>query len=398
MTNQNNTLTGEIDDPLDGAALEDGAALSLSGGGFKAAMYHVGALTRMNELGLLPELQRVSSVSGGSIVAGLLALRWKQLGFTKGVRKTAANFVDVVAQPLVDYCGTQGVDVPAGLAGILLPFRSASDGLRESYDKHLYDGANLQDFIDEASGPRFVINATNLQLNSLWRFSRAYAADHRVGAVMEPDFKVSHIVAASSGFPPFFSPVILDLAGEKVVPLGGEDRHVPAFMRRVELGDGGLYDNMGLEAVWKRYKTLLVCNAGDPNAENQNPPDDWYHQFMRTISFIHRQAENNRVRWLMSMAKANARKLAYFALRSSPSVFAAPGLDVIELDKASAASAREEPVRLWKMEPKILKRLVHHGYAMADASIRRWYLGGGVIMPNTPPAQFPVVKLKGKPI
>ena len=46
-------------------------ALCLSGGGYRAMLFHVGALWRLNELGLLPRLDRVSSVSGGSITAGV---------------------------------------------------------------------------------------------------------------------------------------------------------------------------------------------------------------------------------------------------------------------------------------------------------------------------------------
>ena len=56
------------------AGSEDGVALSLSGGGYRAMVFHVGALYRLNEIGLLGKLARVSSVSGGSITAGLLGL------------------------------------------------------------------------------------------------------------------------------------------------------------------------------------------------------------------------------------------------------------------------------------------------------------------------------------
>jgi NTE family protein len=51
-----------------------GIALCLSGGGYRAMLFHVGALLRLNELGLLLSLDRVSSVSGGSITAALLDL------------------------------------------------------------------------------------------------------------------------------------------------------------------------------------------------------------------------------------------------------------------------------------------------------------------------------------
>ena len=46
---------------------EAGMALCLSGGGYRAMLFHAGCLWRLNELGLLSSLKRVSSVSGGSI-------------------------------------------------------------------------------------------------------------------------------------------------------------------------------------------------------------------------------------------------------------------------------------------------------------------------------------------
>lgn len=58
-----------------------GLALCLSGGGFRAALFHLGALRRLNELGLLSKIDTISTVSGGSIVAAHLADRirpWPQ--------------------------------------------------------------------------------------------------------------------------------------------------------------------------------------------------------------------------------------------------------------------------------------------------------------------------------
>ena len=55
-------------------AREQGIGLCLSGGGYRAMVYHVGAIIRLHELGLLSRIDRISSVSGGSITAGVLAL------------------------------------------------------------------------------------------------------------------------------------------------------------------------------------------------------------------------------------------------------------------------------------------------------------------------------------
>src|SRR5690348_7652855 len=50
-----------------------GIGLSLSGGGFRASLFHLGALRRLNELGILHQLDSISSVSGGSIINAFLA-------------------------------------------------------------------------------------------------------------------------------------------------------------------------------------------------------------------------------------------------------------------------------------------------------------------------------------
>src|SRR5205085_2854819 len=98
---------------------EDEVALCLSGGGYRAMLYHVGALWRLNELGLLPTLTRVSSVSGGSIAAGVLALAWKSLAFDAATR-VASNFLALVAGPLREMASTS-VDAAAIVLGVLGP-------------------------------------------------------------------------------------------------------------------------------------------------------------------------------------------------------------------------------------------------------------------------------------
>ncbi len=69
--------------PFGSEGLSDGIGLALSGGGFRATLFHCGALWRLAELGYLPRLSRISSVSGGSITAGVLGLKWTKLRDTK---------------------------------------------------------------------------------------------------------------------------------------------------------------------------------------------------------------------------------------------------------------------------------------------------------------------------
>ena len=87
-----------------------GVALCLSGGGYRAMVFHLGTLIRLNELGQLRKLARVSSVSGGSITAGVLGLNWKKLKFNADDQ--AENLMDMVIRPLMDFApGKHGVQI-----------------------------------------------------------------------------------------------------------------------------------------------------------------------------------------------------------------------------------------------------------------------------------------------
>ncbi len=160
-------------------------------------LFHVGALWRLNEAGYLPKLERVSSVSGGSITAGVLGLAWPKLGFDES--GVAQAFQAEVVEPLRKLAG-KTIDFPAIAIGLITPGTTIGERVAAAYRKHLFDRATLQDLPDK---PRFVFNATNIQSGALWRFAKPYMRDYRVGEVKAPQVDVATAVAASSAFPPF---------------------------------------------------------------------------------------------------------------------------------------------------------------------------------------------------
>src|SRR4051812_7075858 len=99
---------------------QESVALCLSGGGYRAMLFHVGALWRLNELGYLPRLGRVSSVSGGSITAAVLGLHWSELLFDAAGVAPPDAFRAAIVAPLRALAG-HTVDVPAVLRGALIP-------------------------------------------------------------------------------------------------------------------------------------------------------------------------------------------------------------------------------------------------------------------------------------
>src|SRR5688500_14921121 len=142
-----------LDENTSAKQLEEGMALCLSGGGYRAMVFHLGVLVRLNEIGVLGRLKRISSVSGGSITAAMLGVRWKHLRFEAGV---AANLHSEVLQPVRNLAG-ETIDRASILSGALTPFVSIADKVAGAYKKHLYGDATLQELPDDTAGegPRF---------------------------------------------------------------------------------------------------------------------------------------------------------------------------------------------------------------------------------------------------
>ena len=356
--------------------VEPGIALCLSGGGYRAMLFHVGALWRLNELGYLRRLARISSVSGGSITAGTLALHWDELGFdADGV---AAGFVDQLAKPIRALAG-RTVDEVSIAAGLLTP-GTVAEKVAGAYRKHLFGNATLQALPNE---PRFVINATNLQTGALWRFSKPYMADWKIGKVKDPEVALADAVAASSAFPPVLSPMRL-----KVDPAAWalEDRgelHEQPYTSDVVLSDGGVYDNLGLETAWKRYATILVSDGGGQMAPETKVHGDWARHAIRVSAVIDNQVRNLRKRQTIAGFERGDRTGAYWGIRSHTADFGPPAKSLpcpTDLTLRLAATK----TRLKEMDDTLQERIVNWGYAICDVAMRRW------VEPDAdPPAGFP---------
>jgi NTE family protein len=369
--------SGAQGDFIQARKLEDTIGLCLSGGGYRAMLYHVGAIIRLNELGFLPRLAEIASVSGGSITAALLALRWSDLRFDEDGH--AVNLDELFVAPLLRFAG-QGIDVRAVLYG-LVPGCSAADSLVRAYDRHLFGGASLQDITDF---PRFTFMSTNLQTGSSWRFAKSYAADYRVGIIDKPAVPLARVVAASSAFPPILSPVRIDLSREQVRATAGADLHCEPYISNAVLSDGGVYDNLGLERVWKRCRTILVSNAGRTTPEIGKPTGRWIGQMFRTLALIQQQAEHSRRRILFGMANLKQRRVAYWSIDAAPSLYGLP--DALPLSAEDATAAASLRTRLNPFSQSEQRLLLKAGYAGADASLRARGLAQ-----NKPEARFDVL-------
>ena len=332
----------------------DGVALCLSGGGYRAMLFHVGVVWRLHDAGWLQRLDRVSSVSGGSIAAGALALAWPRLD-AEGLEPTFVAPVRALAG--------RTVDATSVIAGALTS-DTISERVAKAYRRHLFDDATLQDLPDH---PRFVINATSVQSGALFRFSKPYMADYRVGRVNAPDVPLADAVAASSAFPPVLSPFELDLRDAAWIDEPGNDLGHGEYRERAVLSDGGVYDNLGLQTAWQ-FRTVLVSDAGGQMLAEPDPDHDWGRHLYRVLSVIDNQVRSLRKRECVDAFIAGERLGAYWGIRTDIADF---GLaDPLPAPHAATMALATLSTRLARLDDTVQERLINWGYAACDAGMR----------------------------
>ena len=96
--------------------VREGIALCLSGGGYRALLFHLGALRKLNEIGLLAKTDRITSVSAGSILAGFLGVKWSQLNINKN--SVIINLEEKIIAPLVKLT-IKTIDISVAIKGLL---------------------------------------------------------------------------------------------------------------------------------------------------------------------------------------------------------------------------------------------------------------------------------------
>lgn len=227
--------------------------LALSGGGFRAAAYHLGTFRKLDELGLLDKVDLFSCVSGGSIAGAFLCANW--------------GTPDVLDR-LETYLNTKSIAVSSVLGGLINPFSSRVEELAKTYDRDLFGGAKMASFAD---GPRIYINATNLATGNMFFFvagggDEILLGEHELGHHDATDIKISHAVAASSAFPPVFPPYRVD-----------DDRFPNNDTEYITLTDGGVYDNLGVNPLLRiernRLDYALISDGGKPFAIASEPTE-----------------------------------------------------------------------------------------------------------------------------
>ena len=301
------------------ALLHGKVGLGLSGGGFRAALFHIGLLARLAELDLLREVEYLSCVSGGSIIGAHFYLEVRNLLQSKEDHEISRqDYIDLVKRIEKDFLDGVQTNIrmqvlSEWLASVKMIYSdeySRTKRLGELYEDQIFsrvksleagtDGASssqpmflLNQLIVQPKGeakgfspkyhnwrraakvPILVLNATPLNTGHNWQFTTTWMGEPPAGASSEIDanyrlrrmyyyeapephnnMRLGYAVAASSCVPGLFEPLALNgLYEDKIV----------------RLVDGGVHDNQGAAALLEQGCTVLLISdaSGQMNAQDQ---------------------------------------------------------------------------------------------------------------------------------
>jgi NTE family protein len=268
-------------------------AVALSGGGFRATLSGLGVLQLLADCGLLGNVRYSSSVSGGSVANGLFAHHHDELA-VEGFSGEA--FRRIVVAPFIDQISTHSFvwKLLSNVWRTIGP-KTRVDVLADSFADWFYDQQPLAETPEQC---RFVFNAANLTTGVRFTLEREIVGDYVSGhtASTATGLRLADAVAASAAFPIAFNPMHLKNLN---LPCGQD--------RPVKLQDGGVYDNMGLEAIdaLANGELIVAINAGGLFYVRRGY--GWIpviRDFLRINSILYRQSTALRRREMVDRFKA----------------------------------------------------------------------------------------------
>ena len=356
-------------------AQEEQIGLALSGGGFRASLFHLGGLWRLNEMGKLAEVGAISAVSAGALVAGVLATHWKKLAFDNS---RAGNFGDEVAEPVFELC-SRNLDVGSAFAGLVV----GPTALEKHYEDLLVGSLTLGQL---PSYPHFIFNACHLETESNWSFSKAGVDAGDIGFIDATSVPLAKVLAASSSLPPALAPVRLQIQPK---PFGGglgQDLRRGALPRTATLADAGFCDGLGLHAI-RHMKQVLVSDGTKSFRREEIPQwEVWTSRITNPLHTALEQIRQLRVDQLLADIERGDKEGAFWALRTDPTEQADGTPFPVSAGWVEYMCAMRTRLAAFTEEEQ--KRLVNWGYIQCDMAVRRSHPGEVADPENLPFPEF----------
>lgn len=337
-------------------------SLALSGGGIRAMVFHLGVLRVLAERGLLEEVHRISTVSGGSLLIGLM-LKEAEMQWP-----TSTQFLNEIYPTLREK-----------LCSRSLQWGAVRQLLKPQNWQFLFSRANLLalvlkqeweiiEYLDNLpQTPEWSINGTTAENGKRFRFKRNSIGDYTIGYAAPGKFPLANALAVSAAFPGGFGPLQIDTTEFQWFKRSswnaptGEEQKIDLSFRQLHLYDGGVYDNLGLEPLFDggngkpkhRGELIIVSDAGAPLKTGfsyfaLNP-----FRLARVADIMSDQTRALRVRSFANFLKQEPFGGAYLYINS-------PVTEGLECESSRFAAGF--PTTLRKLKHNEFDLLAEHGY------------------------------------
>lgn len=367
--------------------------IALSGGGFRAASFHSGVLLYLAEQNLLESIVHISSVSGGSLLTGLI--------FNSSDKKwpSSEDYQNKVFPTIKKLFTNKSLQYESLIRLVLNPLNwrfalSRANVVAETIEAQWGVDGNLSDL---PLFPIWSINATTGETGRRFRFKNNTMGDFELGYADCFNFELSKAMAISAAFPAGIGPLAIsptDFIWHKKQDWGHELHDIVKLpFKKLHLYDGGVYDNLGLEPLFdigkqsiKKDKEnnidyVIVSDAQAPfgRQDISNPLNP--KRLIRVADIAFDQTRSLRVRSFVNFIQDHAQCGAYFQIGASAldainkfAHLSTPNIvssllqdDWITKDKALLA--KSYPTHLEKMSVDYFDLISRHGYETA-----KWHL------------------------
>ncbi|PKM79976.1 MAG: patatin [Firmicutes bacterium HGW-Firmicutes-14] len=356
--------------------------IALSGGGIRAAAFHLGVLGRLAIERLLENVTFLSTVSGGSLVTGLIysisGNRWP----------TSDSFIKIVlpqAKYYFTYTNIQRDATKRLLTHPWLLLQGKAKLISESLLHCWQIRGNLKDI---STNPRWIINATCYESGKNWRFMPQRMGDYILNYVENPEIPIADAMAASAAYPGLIGPLVLKSKNYKWFQFDNSKEKMELNepkTKKIHIWDGGVYDNLGVEALFKsngkkfrdEYNFLIVSDAS--KGIETTKPFLFYHRAFRLVNIAMDQVRSLRARNLVNHFQEKPNSGVYLKIGNSAKyILEQAGIPEEQitvrsnnnLTKDDVNKAKNLETTLQKLTEDDFYRVYRHGWEVTNLTLQ----------------------------
>lgn len=352
--------------------------IALSGGGIRAMIFHLGLFEWLARNKLFEHVRRISSVSGASLCVGMIYshnnLKWP----------TNEEFITAVL-PSIEQALKKDIQFHSLLSLITSPYYWNKK--TNIIAKVLESKWGVHGRLSQLKGePTWYVNCTTYETGRRFRFCRDNMGDYSIGYVSKPDIPLSEVMAASAGFPILIGPYNLNTANFQWQPskYSGKNWQPPSD-QTLHLWDGGVYDNLGLESIFKPdgngtlskgLNYLIVSNASSSIAFQNRKNGITVNKVKRILDISMDQVTSLRSRLVMDFISRTGQGIYIKIGNSAEKITYASGCsEELKLKLINESLSQEQTTKAMNYATTLkrptesdFRMLLRHGYEVANCT------------------------------